>query len=127
MKVFCTYVTEKCEYANADGENKDKLVRKKELGNTAEWKVRCDLTDQLSMPQHILFSNQRPDLIILMELRVPWEENLSQAHERKPSRYDNLVAQCQARCWNWQLFAVEVGCGSFSAKPALKFLNRFGL
>ena len=50
-----------------------------------------------------------------MELTVLWEENLSYAHERKLSRYDNLVAQCQARGWNWQLFAVEIGCGSFSA------------
>lgn len=136
LKVFCKYVTEKCEYANAGGENKDKIVRKKGLGNSAEWKVRCDLTDQLSMPQHIVITNQRPDLIIwsdiektiiLMELTVPWEENLSYAHERKLSRYDDLVAQCQARGWNCELFAVEVGCRGFSAQSALKFLTRVGL
>ena len=58
---------------------------------------------------------------------VPWEENLSYAHDRKLSRYDDLVAQCQARGWNWELFAVEVGCGGFSAQSALKFLTRVEL
>ena len=56
LKVFCKYVTEKCEYSNAGGENKDKIVRKKGSGNSAEWKVRCDLTDQFSMPQHIVIT-----------------------------------------------------------------------
>ena len=88
------------------------------------------------MPQHIVMTNVRPDLIIwsdtaktliLMELTVPWEENFIEAHERKLTRYDELMSQCPALGWNCELFAVEVGCRGFLAKSTAKFLSRIGI
>ena len=62
-----------------------------------------------------------------MELTVPLEENLSYEHERKLSRYVDLVDQGQSRGCNCELFAVEVGFCCYSAQSALKFLTRVGL
>ena len=128
-------VKEKCEYANAGGEDHKRIQAYQGLDNSGEWQVICDLDERMIFPQHIALTNQRPDLIIwsdklkkviLMELTVPWEENFELAQERKKDRYAELVRDCAARKWQCELFTVEVGCRGFIGRSTSKFLLRIG-
>ena len=42
----------------------------------------------------VLWSRETKMLIII-ELTVPWEERCNEAHERKLSKYEDLLAECK--------------------------------
>lgn len=52
--------------------------------------------------------------IIIMELTVPWEDRLGEAHERKMTKYEQLVTDCRAQGWKARCMPIEVGwiCGA---------------
>jgi len=111
-------------------------VARRGFGMGEGWKIITDLDRQMRVPQVIVLTRQRPDLIlfsekqketIMMELTVPWEENMTWAHERKLDRYEDLRMDCAGRGWRCEVFAVEVGCRGFLGKSAVKFLERIGL
>ncbi len=62
-------------------------------------------------PDLILWSQQSQKVIIL-KMTVPWEERLSEAHERKNQE---LSDQCRQAGWGTWVYAVEVGCRGFVA------------
>ena len=84
--------------------------------------VYCDIGGQMiaggTIPPHILVTNQRPDLVIvwddpkellLIELTVPFEGNISDAHNRKIDRYKTLVQDLNETEYNTTYEAIEVG------------------
>jgi hypothetical protein len=105
------------------------------LDPAGEWQIAIDLK-HLVFPTEILVTAQRPDIvvwsrllkhIILIELTVPWEENIEASHKRKLDRYNELVAQCRKKGWRCELFAVEVGVRGFVSPSVLSLLRRFGI
>ena len=71
-----------------------------------------------TIPPHILTTNQRPDLVIIneesleltiVELTVPFETNLDDAHTRKTDKYSGLVQDIREKGYTVSFFAVEVG------------------
>ena len=105
------------------------------LDTAGGWQIATDL-EHLSFPAEAAVTAQRPDIviwsrsvksIIMVELTVPWEENIEVSHERKLSRYSGLVAQCRNNGWHCELFAVEVGARGFISSSMLSCLTRFGL
>ena len=57
-----------------------------------DWVLLVDLKRQLRYPEDIVPTNLRPNIVIfskeskvcvIMELTVPWEERIEEAHERK--------------------------------------------
>ena len=71
-----------------------------------------------TIPPHILTTSQRPDIvtvfdeskeIVIIELTVPFETNLEDAHRRKVDKYSSLVQDIQERGYTVSLYAVEVG------------------
>ena len=62
-----------------------------------------DLEKQLRFPQHIVSTTLRPDILLvseitkniaIMELTVPWEDHLGEAHKRKRTKSEHLVIIC---------------------------------
>ena len=81
-------------------------------------------------------TTKKPDLVIwseeekevhLVKLTVPHEDNISMAHERKESRYDTLVEECEEAGWKATHFPVEVGCRGFIATSVRKWMRVAGL
>jgi hypothetical protein len=62
--------------------------------------------------------------IIFIELTVPWEEGCEEAHERKLSKYQELLESCRAKKWSAWLFPVEVGARGFPARSAWSLKGR---
>ena len=64
---------------------------------------------------------------MLIELTVPYEERVDEAHERKRLKYQELVEQCQDKEWKTWCFPVEVGCRGFPAQSVWRTLGRLGI
>ena len=78
---------------------------------------------------------QHPDMVVvsrslktmlLVELTVPWEENMEWAHERKLLRYEQLAQDCKGKGWRCDEFAVKMGCRGFVGKSTVNVLKRLG-
>ena len=69
------------------------------LAAARDWKMAADLKEALHFPHHIVHTQERPDIVIwsdtVVELTVPWEENMEEAFERKKLRYENLRMECK--------------------------------
>lgn len=64
----------------------------------------------------IATTNPRPDLVLwspsnrsvyIIELTVPWEDNVGEAYERKKLRYAELAADAKQRGWKATVLPVE--------------------
>ena len=81
-------------------------------------------------------TTEKPDLVIwyeeekevhLVELTVPHEDNISSAHERKDSRYEVFVGECEETGWKATHFPVEVGFRGVIATSIAKGMRVAGL
>ncbi|XP_066296191.1 uncharacterized protein [Branchiostoma lanceolatum] len=93
------------------------------------WEMSVDLDKQLHFPSVICETALRPDLVlwsvdqksvIIVELTVPWEENLQTAYERKKLKYEELVQQYRENGWRTHLYPVEVGVRGFVGASLLR-------
>ena len=98
------------------------------------WEVAADLAGRDRVLP--INTSKRPDLVLwstvtkevhLVELTVPHEDNISEAHERKERRYDKLVEECEDAGWKTLQFSVEVGCRGFVAESTRRWLKVAGL
>lgn len=106
------------------------------LASAKDWKLSVDLEKQLKFPQHIVSTTMRPDIIlvsestksiIIMELTVPWEDRLGEAHERKMTKYEHLVTDCRAQGWKARCMPIEVGCRGFVGRSLYKAFTALGI
>ena len=76
------------------------------LATGNDWQMRADVNRQQAFRQHIAITNLRPDIVlwsqtkktvVLIELTVPYQERVDEAHERKQFKYQELVEQCQEK------------------------------
>lgn len=72
------------------------------LSTACDWVMAVDLEGQLKIPSH-LQTSLRPNIplvseasrqLVLLELTVPWEERMEEAHERKREKYQEVVEDC---------------------------------
>jgi hypothetical protein len=101
-----------------------------------QWEVLVDLEKRLVFPQDIVVTTLRPDMVLLhrsfkrivmMELTVPWEDRMDEAHERKSLKYEDLRQACVQAGWKASCYAVEVGCRGFAGLSLRTFLRDIGV
>ncbi|XP_075904972.1 uncharacterized protein LOC142903304 [Nelusetta ayraudi] len=94
------------------------------LTSAVDWDLRVDLGKQLKFLDQITTTSLRPDIVLssvssrqvlMLELTVPWEDRIEEANERKRSKYQELVEQCQQGGWKARCEPIEVGCRGFGA------------
>ena len=119
----------------------EKIQRKRRektnlLSSADDWQLTVDLETQLKFPRHIAVTSLRPDLIlhsdntkqcIIWELTVSWEEYITLANERKRSKYQELVEQCQQKSWKIHYDPVEIGCRGFAGQSLDRALAKIGI
>ena len=119
----------------------EKIQRKRRektnlLSSADDWQLIVDLETQLKFPWHIAVTLLRPDLIlhsdntkqcIIWELNVSWEEYITLANERKRSKYQELVEQCQQKSWKIHYDPIEVGCRGFAGQSLGRALAKIGI
>ena len=101
-----------------------------------DWEMQADVGGKTTFPGEVLTTTLRPDIVlwsrssrqvILLELTVPWETRLEEAHERKLTKYDQLVTDIQNKNWKVWYFPVEVGCRGFVSQSLWRALGFLGL
>lgn len=106
------------------------------LSTASDWELRVDLQQQLKFPTEIVITTLRPDMIlwskstrqvIMIELTVPWEENVQIAYERKRHKYQELSDDCREKGWKTWCFPVEVGCRGFAGQSLWKCSKQLGI
>ncbi|MGH0135533.1 UNVERIFIED_CONTAM: hypothetical protein FKN15_023521 [Acipenser sinensis] len=92
----------------------------------------ADVGQWLIFPPEIATTNLQPDIVLwsgstclvhLVELTVPWEDDIDEAYERKKLRYAQLAEQ---QGWRVRVYPVEVGCRGFVAHSTTRFLRDVG-
>ena len=106
------------------------------LSSAVDWKVQTDIGSQLSIPRKIVDTNLRPDMIIvsesaksivLVELTVPWEDRIEEAHELKRAKYEPLLLDAQQNGWKTFSFPIEVGCKGIVGKSTTGMFKSLGM
>ncbi len=148
LKIVVRVLNEETKIKHAVKSNRPQFINFKKSGETTgrtcsqprtgilqtarDWKVVADLCQQSTFPPHIVQTAQRPDIIlysdsthqiILVELTIPWESRVEEAHERKSLKYAELKSDCISKGWKCWCFPIEVTCRGFPAKSVL-FLSR---
>ena len=100
---------------------------------SGKWKVMTDLGELLVFP--VVQTGQRPDIIvwceekkecIIMELTVPWEENFGAAEERKATRYEELIRECEEGGWKTEYYHLGIGARGYVERKVVNlFRHRF--
>ena len=106
------------------------------LVGASDWEMQVDLGGKLVVPQEIVCTNLRPDIVLwsvrektvyFIELTVPWENSVEAAFERKKARYADLKTESEQRGWKTRVRPVEVGCRGFVAGSAVSLLRELGV
>lgn len=105
------------------------------LHEAKDWKMLVDLDNQLQFPKDIVESNLRPDMLIrsnkenilvIIELTSPCEENFERRHSEKLEKYAGLSSDCRAAGWSVYQFAVEIGARGYAAYSLKQCLRKLG-
>ena len=104
------------------------------LSSADDWQLIVDLETQLKFPRHIAVTSLRLGLILHSDntkqciyLGAVWEEYITLANERKRSKYQELVEQCQQKSWKIYYDPVEVGCRGFAGQLLGRALAKIGI
>ena len=94
--------------------------------NGESLEIFCDLPGSLvgisTIPTDIVVLSQKPDLVIidrtnmkvtLIELTIPFDINVSKAHERKIDRYERLKNDIEDKGYDVLYLAIEIGSRGF--------------
>ena len=113
------------------------------LEDARDWQVVFDLKyDDAGVkrptffPAEVFATSQIPDgviwspnkkIVIILELGVPWEENVVASHVRKQARYDQLQAGLQLRGWRVVRLEFEVGSRGYLSTTVSTLWKALGL
>ena len=121
------------------GEKKEENKRTQKetfLSSAKDWKMTVDLGEKLKIPESIVITDLRPDLIVvsketkqmaIIELTVPTEDRIEIAGELKQAKYEVLISEGKKSGWRVRCWAVEVGCRGFPAVSMSRLLKDLGV
>lgn len=102
-----------------------------------DWQFLFDIgPTQLVFPPELAVTIQRPDgvfyslgtkTVVLLELTVPLEDRIQEAHDRKKERYKKLKKACEQNGFKVHLMPIEVGCLGYCPHSLLQSLETLGL
>ncbi|KAI8482491.1 Titin-like [Branchiostoma belcheri] len=70
--------------------------------NTRAVQVKGEIALGRSKSNFLVLWTVESRTVIIVELTVPWEENIQTAFERKKGKYQDLVMDCVSSCWKFR-------------------------
>ncbi|KAJ7993819.1 hypothetical protein DPEC_G00258670 [Dallia pectoralis] len=95
--------------------------------NLQRWRLTEDPSCALCKRPDIVLWSQATRQVALIELTVPWEERIEEAHERKLGKYQSLISESQQAGWRAWNLPVEVGCRGFLGQSLWRALGMLGV
>jgi len=65
--------------------------------------------------------------LVLLELTVPWEERMEEAHERNTAKYQALMDECRQQRWKTWNLPVEVCSRGFAGQSLWRAFSILGI
>jgi hypothetical protein len=109
------------------------------LNQAQDWQIQCDLDGQKhqsTIPSSVHQTSQRPDIVlysassrtmVMLELTVPMDRNIVDAHIKKINRYENLHQEITDLNWETYNFAIEVGASGLISSFFKSAMKQLGL
>lgn len=106
------------------------------LDSGNDWRIAADLPGMKGYPEAITRTNLRPDAVlvsdtsrtmVLVELTVPYETNMSESHEYKAAKYEGLMQEIKQAGYRPHMFPVEIGARGMAGASAYSLLKKLGL
>ena len=108
------------------------------LALATDWQLQCDLKGDAFyyrngvFPPEVASTGKRPDILLLsrlekvalcIELTVPNEDNINNAHASKSARYKHLEDEAASNGWRLTTWPIEVGARGFVGRSTWDFLR----
>ena len=109
------------------------------LNKAQDWQIECDLDgqkNQSTIPTSVHQTSQRPDIVlysessrtmVMLELTVPLDRGIIDAHIKKINRYEELHQELTDSGWDTRNFAIEVGSSGLIACSFKRALRQLGV
>ena len=106
------------------------------LDGCDDWFVSADLPEWDSHPSIIKETTLRPDIVIhsvstqkliMVELTVPYENRMEEAHIYKREKYMNLTKELENAGYKAMVMPVEVGARGFIGSSVFDFLTKLSI
>jgi hypothetical protein len=113
-----------------------KLYTDSILDAAKDWTLTADLPNRGTYPEVIRATNLRPDVVlasdssrtvVVIELTVPYETNMSESHEYKSAKYEGLLQQLRQAGYRTHMFPVEVGARGLAGASTYSLLKKLGI
>ena len=112
--------------------------QKHTTSDDTSWKGQWEIASDLPGCERFfpIPTSKKPDIVVwcpgrkvvmLVELTVPYEDNIEAAHIRKDDRYQKLLDECEEAGWEATHFTVEVGCRGYIGERVRKWFTKIGL
>lgn len=75
----------------------------------------------------MVLTSESTKQVVLLELTVPWEDQIEEANKCKKAKYAGLVAECWSNGWRVCCEPAEVGCLGFAGRSIQQTLNLLGI
>ena len=106
------------------------------LDGCNDWELAADLTEWGSYPDVIKKTKMRPDIvfhsastrqIIMVELTVPYESRMEEAHIYKTEKYHDLTKELEKDGYCARILPVEIGARGFIGTSAYNLLTKLAI
>ena len=105
--------------------------------DSSEYRIFCDLpglmTGISTIPTSVIVTNSKPDIclvndtkkeIVLIELTIPFDTNITAAHERKSLKYEHLKNDIEDKGYSVDLITLEIGSRGLISKENVTKLQK---
>lgn len=75
----------------------------------------------------MVLTSESTKQVVLLELTVPWEDQIEEANKCKKAKYAGLVTECWSNGWRVCCEPAEVGCLGFAGRSIQQTLNLLGI
>ena len=106
------------------------------LDGAVDWECTADLPEWRNYPDVISKTGMRPDIalhsdsskqVILIELTVPYESRMEEAHIYKTEKYAGLASTLKKAGLRVKIFAIEVGARGFVGTSAYDLMKQLAI
>ena len=113
-----------------------KVMRRGLLDGADDWECSVDLPGWRRHPGVIAKTGMRPDIVlcspstkqlILIELTVPYESRMDEAHIFKSEKYADLTNSFKKEGFKSKIFAIEVGARGFVSSSVCHLLKQLSI